>query len=89
MYDRYEEAQSSLRAQELYDETRRYDTRGVVFGVLGMGTLAYSIHVLRSQPAEELPLPRRAEPMQLKGVEVGVEADVLRRKMGLVLSRRW
>ena len=89
LYQRYKAAETSQRAQELYDETRRYDTRGVVLGVLGTGALVYSIHILRSASREELPMPRRRGQMAIKGLKITLEADPLKRHLGLLLSKPW
>ena len=41
--ERYERAESSSDAQLFYDERRRFDTRAVVMGAMGLGAVAWSV----------------------------------------------
>ena len=41
--ERYERAESKSDAQIFYDERRRFDTRAVVMGAMGLGAVAWSV----------------------------------------------
>ena len=79
-YDQYKVAGTSLRASELYDESKRSDTRSALLLGLGVGTLVYSVHLLLSDKKDELPPPKMDRGLvEVKGVAVDVTGDPLRR----------
>ena len=87
-YDRYKRAGTSGDAQAFYDESRRFDTRVVVMGALGVGALTWSMRLLRDKQREELPLPRLDErAMRVKGIGVDIGGSLLRRKIQMILSK--
>jgi hypothetical protein len=86
--EQYRDAGTDLRAQELFDDNKRYDTRTVLMLSLGAGSLFYAVHLLRSGPKEELPPPDLdAGLMQVKGLKVDVRGDFLRRGIDLRLTK--
>lgn len=87
-YDLYKRAETSSSAQEFYDESRRFDTRMVVMGAMGVGALAWSMRLFRAKKEEELPLPRVNErSLRVKGVGIDLGGDLLRQKVQMTLSK--
>ena len=70
--------------QIYYDESRRFDTRVVVMGALGVGALTWSVRLLRGQEREEgLPTPD----LQIKGFGVDIGGDVGSRRVQMILKK--
>ncbi len=71
VYEEYQAAGTSARARELYDESRSKDTEAAILLGLGLGTLAYGVHLWLSEDSEDLPEPRlRRGLVRVKGVTV-------------------
>ncbi len=88
LYDQYKAAGTAQQAQELYDESKRKDTRSVVMLGLGLGTLGYSIHLLLSDKEEGLPPPKVDEGLvKVKGVALDVAGDPLGRGVRVRLKK--
>ena len=86
-YDDYKLAGNSQRALELYDESKRKDTRSMVFLGLGVVSLGYSLHLLMSEE-EELPLPEMDRGLvEVKGVTLDVTGDPVGRRMRVKFSK--
>ena len=80
LYDQYKATGSPQQAQELYDLSKRKDTRSAVMLGLGLGTLGYSIHLLLSDDKDDLPPPKMDEGLvKVKGVALDVAGDPLGR----------
>jgi hypothetical protein len=87
-FDLYKQAISASKAQELYDESRRKDTRSAAMLGLGLGTLALSIHLLLSGNEEELaPAKTKSGLVELKGVAFDLAGDPLGRRVRVNLKR--
>ena len=87
-YDQYKLAGTSQKANELYDESRRNDTRSALMLGLGVGTLAYSIHLFLSDRKEELSPPKMDKGLvEVKGVAVDVAGDPFRRGVKMKLKK--
>jgi len=83
-YARYKQATTGADAQTFFDESRRFDTRTVVTGAMGVGALWWSVKMLRGQPQrEELPAPA----LQVKGIDLEVAGDLLRQRVRLTMSK--
>ena len=88
LYDQYKAAGTAQQAQELYDESKRKDTRSMVMLGLGLGTLGYSIHLLLSDKEEDLPPPKVDEGLvKVKGVALDVAGDPLGRGVRVRLKK--
>ena len=84
----YKRADTDLRAQELFDDNKRYDTRSALMLGLGTGSLLYAVHLIRSGPKEELPPPDLdAGLMQAKGLTLDLRGDLFNRGLHLRLSK--
>ena len=84
----YRDAATDLRAQELFDDNKRYDTRSALMLSLGAGSLLYAVHLLRSDKKKELPPPDLdAGLVQLKGLKVDIAGDLLGRGVHLRLAK--
>lgn len=87
-YDRYKGAATGGDAQAFYDESRRFDTRVVVMGALGVGALTWSLQLLRGQEREGLPLPDVNErALKVQGIGVGIAGDLIHKQVQLTLSK--
>lgn len=88
-YELYKTAGTTQNARELYDESRRLDTRSAVLIALGAGTLGYSIHLLLSGGDKNA--EKKAELdgglVNVKGVAVDVGADPVSGRLQVGLSR--
>ena len=83
-YERYKQATTCADGQTFFDESRRFDTRTVVMGAMGVGALWWSVKMLRGQPQrEELPAPA----LQVKGIDLEVAGDLLRQRVRLTMSK--
>ena len=83
-YHRYKRAETRSDVQIFYDESRRFDTRVVVMGALGVGALTWSVRLLRGQEREEgLPTPD----LQIKGFGVDIGGDVGSRRVQMILKK--
>ena len=87
-YARYKVAGTPQQARDLYDESKRNDTRSALMLGLGLGTLAYSVHLFLSDDKEELPPPKMQEGLvRVRGVSVDVTGDPVNKGMRLKLGR--
>lgn len=87
-YERYRTATSSQTAGELYNESKSGDTRAAIMLGLGVGALAYSVHLFLSDEGEELPPPEKnANLVKMKGIGLAVNGDVKARGVRLNLNR--
>jgi hypothetical protein len=85
-YDLYKTAGTNQRARELYDESRRLDTRSAMLLALGAGTLGLSAHLFFSGDDKRASGDDKSL-MEVKGVEVEVRADLMNRRLQVGLSR--
>lgn len=87
-FDLYKQAISAVKAQELYDESKRKDTRSAAMLGLSIGTLALSIHLLLSYNDDELaPAKKKNGIVEMKGVAFDVAGDPVSRKVRVKLKR--
>ena len=87
-FERYRTTTSSQTAGELYSESRSGDTRAAIMLGLGVGTLAYSVHVFLSDEAEDLPPPEvRNNVVEMRGIGLAVNGDLNRRGVRLNLNK--
>lgn len=87
-YDRYRATTSTQRVGEFYDESRRNDTKAAILLGLGLGTLAYSVHLFLSEDSEDLPPPKmRNGLVEVKGVSLDLAGDPLNRGVRLKLKK--
>ncbi len=87
-YQQYRTATSSQTAEDLYNESKSDDTRAAIMLGLGLGTLAYSVHLFLSDEGEELPPPEKnANLVEMKGIGVAVNGDLKTRGVRLKLNK--
>lgn len=87
-YEQYRTATSSQTAGDLYNESKSEDTRAAIMLGLGLGTLAYSVHLFLSDEDEELPPPeKKANLVEMKGIGLAVNGDLKARGVRLNLSK--
>ncbi|MDE2888361.1 MAG: hypothetical protein OXR72_09090 [Gemmatimonadota bacterium] len=87
-YEQYRTATSAQTAGDLYNESKSDDTRAAIMLGLGLGTLAYSVHLFLSDEGEELPPPeKKANLVELKGIGVAVNGDLKTRGVRLNLNK--
>lgn len=86
-YDLYLAAGEASFARQFYDDSKRHDTRAAVMGVLGVGAIVYSIHLFMKDD-DSLPPPKMQEGIvNVKGVSLGIDGDLMKKKMGLQLRK--
>lgn len=86
-YDAYKLSGTVTVARDLYDESKRHDTRAAVYGVLGIGAIVYSVHLFMKDD-DNLPAPKMQEGIvNVKGVSLGLDGDLMQGKMGLQLKK--
>tara|TARA_Y100000588_G_scaffold195754_1_gene209911 strand:+ start:581 stop:973 length:393 start_codon:yes stop_codon:yes gene_type:complete len=81
-YERYKQATTGADAQTFFDESRRFDTRTVVMGAMGVGALWWSVKMLRAQPPRQ-----ELMALQVKGIDLEVAGDLLRQRVRLTMSK--
>ena len=87
-YERYRTTTSSQTAGDPYSESKSGDTRAAIMFGLGVGTLAYSVHLFLSDEGEELPPPeKRNNLVEMKGVGLRVNGDLKARGVRLNLNK--
>ena len=87
-YELYRTTTSSQTAGDLYSESKSGDTRAAILFGLGVGTLAYSVHLFLSDEGEELPSPeKRNNLVEMKGVGLTVNGDLKTRGVRLNLNK--
>ena len=87
-YTKYKQTASPALARELYDESKRNDTRSALMLGLGVGTLLYGIHLIMSDNGNDLPSPKMDRGLvQVKGVALDVSGDPYRRGMQVKLRK--
>ncbi len=87
-YEQYRTTTSSQTAGDLYGESKSGDTKAAIMFGLGVGTLAYSVHLFLSDEGEELPPPeKRNNLVEMKGVGLAVNGDLKARGVRLNLNR--
>jgi hypothetical protein len=86
-YDLYRTAGSTQRATELYNESRRLDTRSAVLLAAGLGTLGVSVHLLLSDRSVRKAGKAADSLLEIKGLTVDVGADPVRGSVRVGLSR--
>ncbi len=87
-YEQYRTATSSQTAGDLYNESKSRDTRAAIMLGLGLGTLAYSVHLFLSDEDEELPPPeKKANLVEMKGIGLAVNGDLKTRGVRLKLNK--
>lgn len=87
-YERYRTATSSQTAGDLYNESKSDDTRAAIMLGLGLGTLAYSVHLFLSDEDEELPpTSKNANLVEMKGIGLAVNGDLKARGVRLKLNK--
>ena len=87
-YELYKVAVSPQLARELYDDSKRKDTKSAVLVGLGAATLAYSIHLFLSDSSDELPPPKLDRGLvKVKGVALDVTGDPMTKRMQVQLKR--
>jgi len=87
-YSKYKLASTSSLARELYEDSKRADTRTAVMAALGAGTLLYGIHLLVSDNAEDLPPVQMDRGLvQVKGVALDVTRDAVRGGLRVKLKK--
>ncbi len=87
-FEQYRAATSSQTAGDLYNESKSDDTRAAIMLGLGLGTLAYSVHLFLSDEGEELPPPEKnANLVEMKGIGVAVNGDLKTRGVRLNLNK--
>lgn len=86
-YDLYIAAGEASVARQFYDDSKRHDTRAAVMGVLGVSAIVYSIHLFMKDD-DSLPPPKMQEGIvNVKGVSLGIDGDIMKKKMGLQLRK--
>jgi hypothetical protein len=76
-----------LTARQFYDDSKRHDTRAAVYGVLGVGAIVYSVHLFMKDD-DNLPTPKMEEGIiNVKGVSLGLDGNLMQKKMGLHLRK--
>ncbi|MEE2872640.1 MAG: hypothetical protein VX893_06965 [Candidatus Latescibacterota bacterium] len=83
-YGRYKRAETRGDVQIFYDESRRFDTRVVVMGALGVGALTWSVRLLRGEERKQLPPPPS---LKIKGVDIDIGGDFLGRRVQMTLKK--
>lgn len=87
-YEQYRTTTSSRTAGDLYGESKSGDTKAAIMFGLGVGTLAYSVHLFLSDEGEELPPPeKRNNLVEMKGVGLAVNGDLNARGVRLNLNK--
>ena len=87
-FEQYRTTTSSQTAGDLYKESKSSDTRAAIMLGLGLGTLAYSVHLFLSDEGEELPPPeKKANLVEVKGIGLAVNGDLKSRGVRLNLNR--
>lgn len=87
-YELYRTATTAQTAGELYNESKSEDTRAAIMLGLGLGTLAYSVHLFLADEDEELPPPEKnANLVEMKGIGVAVNGDLKTRGVRLKLNK--
>ena len=87
-YEQYRTTSSSQTAGDRYNESKSGDTKAAIMLGLGLGTLAYSVHLFLSDEGEELPPPeKRNNLVEMKGVGLAVNGDLNRRGVRLNLNK--
>jgi len=89
-YQEYELTENSQRARELYDESKRNDTRSLVFLGIGVASLFYSLHLFISKE-DKLPLPEMENKgfLELKGVSLDVTSSLKEQRMQLGILKKF
>ena len=86
-FDAYEAAGVAATARTFYDESKRHDTRAAVYGVLGIGAIVYSVHLFMKDD-DNLPNPKMEESLvKVKGVSLGLDGNLMEKKMGFKLQK--
>lgn len=86
-YDAYKLSGTTAVARTYYDESKRHDTRAAVYGVLGVGAVLYSVHLFMKSD-DDLPAPKMDEGIvNVKGVSLGLDGNMMQGKMGLKLQK--
>lgn len=84
----YKKADTDLRAQELFDDNKRYDTRTTLMLGLSTASLLYAIHLLYSTDKKDLPPPTLdTKTVHLKGFTLGLVGNLPKRSIYLRLVR--
>lgn len=87
VYDLYKQAGSPTSARDLYDSSKRHDTRAAVLGVLGGAAILYSVHLFIKEDADLPPPKMKRGLVTIKGVALDVKGDVFQRKMQVQLQK--
>jgi len=87
-YDQYRIATSTQLASELYDESKRNDTRSLLLLGGGLGSFALAIHLFMSGNDDDLPLPELNKGIvQVKGIAVDIKGDPILGKLQVNLMK--
>ena len=87
-YEQYRATRSSQTAGNHYSESKSGDTKAAIMFGLGVGTLAYSVHLFLSDEGEELPPPeKRNNLVEMNGVGLAVNGDLKARGVRLNLNK--
>ncbi len=86
-YDLYKQAGTATSARDLYDSSKRHDTRAAVLGVLGGAAILYSVHLFIKEDADLPPPKLNRGLVNIKGVALDVKGDVFQRKMQVQLKK--
>lgn len=87
-YGFYKSAISPQVAQTFYDDSKRYDTRAAVLGILGVGAVLYSAHLFLKDGDDDLPQPKMDRDMvNVKGVGLDVGGDLMSGQMQVRLKK--
>lgn len=86
-YDFYKATGQAASARQFYDDSKRHDTRAAVYGVLGGGAIVYAIHLFLKDD-DDLPTPKMEQGIvNVKGVSLGLDGNLMQKKMGLQLRK--
>ena len=86
-YALYKQAGTSSSARDLYDSSKRHDTRAAMLGVLGGVAILYSVHLFLKEDADLSPPKMDRGIVNIKGVALDVKGDVFQRKMQVQLKK--
>ena len=86
-YDLYQQSLSSTTARDLYDESKRQDTRSLLLLGAGVSSLALAIHLFTDED-ENLPRPeKRKSLVEVKGIQLDVKGDPIMKTMQVQLKK--
>ena len=86
-YDLYQLSASSTTARDLYDESKRQDTRSLLMLGAGVGSLLLAVHLFLDED-EDLPMPEKTGSLvEVKGIKLDVKGDPIMRTMRVQLKK--